>query len=150
MLAEKLEMTTEVSMARTARAVVAEKQARALTLVRAGHSYDEIAADLGYANRGSAYRLTQNALKATVDRIAEDHLGYELARLDALQVAHWEAATSGLDIKAAYLVLKILDMRTRLLGLDKGPKAEPEEPRTIVIGPAQVAKWEAAGQPARW
>jgi len=46
-------------MARTARAVVSEKQARALTLVRAGHSYDEIAADLGYAYRGSAYRLPQ-------------------------------------------------------------------------------------------
>ncbi len=99
-----------------ARAVVIEKQARALTLVREGHSYDEIAADLGYANRGSAYRLTQNALRATVDRLAEDHLGYELARLDALQLAHWEAATSGLDIKSAHLVLKILDMRTRSSG----------------------------------
>src|SRR5664279_4808397 len=136
-------------MARTARAVVIEKQARALTLVRAGHSYDEIAADLGYANRGSAYRLTQNALRATVDRLAEDHLGYELARLDALQLAHWEAATSGLDIKAAHLVLRILDMRTRLLGLDKGPNAEPEAPFTIVMSPAEAAAWDAAGQPAR-
>src|SRR5664279_3495512 len=119
-------------MARTARAVVIEKQARALTLVRAGHSYDEIAADLGYANRGSAYRLTQNALKATVDRIAEDHLGYELARLDALQVPHWDAATSGLDFKAAHLVLKILDARVRLLGLDRRSEPAPE-PRTIVM-----------------
>src|SRR5664279_1487701 len=107
-----LEIATEVGMARTARAVVIEKQARALQLVRQGHSYDEIAADLGYANRGSAYRLTQNALRATVDRLAEDHLGYELARLDALQLAHWEAATTGREVKAAYLVLKIIDART--------------------------------------
>src|SRR5664279_1242242 len=123
-----------------------EKQARALTLVRAGCSYDEIAADLGYANRGSAYRLTQNALKPTVDRIAEDHLGYELARLDALQVPHWDAATSGLDVKAAHLVLKIIAARVRLLGLDKrtGPEPEPE-PFTIVMSPARVAAWEAAG-----
>src|SRR5664279_1913012 len=134
-------------MARTARAVVVEKQARAITLVRAGHSYDEIAADLGYANRGSAYRLTQNALRATVDRIAEDHLGYELARLDALQLAHWEAATSGLDIKAAHLVLKVIDARVRLLGLEKRTKPEPE-PRTILMSAAQRAAWEAAGRPA--
>src|SRR5664279_2788401 len=117
-------------MARTARAVVAEKQARALTLVRAGHSYDEIAADLGYANRGSAYRLTQNALKASVDRIAEDHLGYELARLDALQVAHWDAATSGLDVKAAHLVLKIIAARVRLLGLDTPPSPNRSRSRS--------------------
>src|SRR5664279_5036635 len=103
-------------MARTARAVVIEKQARALTLVRAGHSYDEIAADLGYANRGSAYRLTQNALRATVDRLAEDHLGRELARLDALQVPQWDAATSGLDVKAAHLVLKIIAARGEAAG----------------------------------
>lgn len=123
-------------MGRTARAVVMEKEARALTLVRAGCSYDEIAADLGYANRGSAYRLTQNALKATVDRIAEDHLEFELALLDALQAAHWEAGTSGLDTKAAHLVLKILDMRTRLLGLGAaaGSRVRPDGVATYSAG----------------
>src|SRR5664279_5344828 len=133
-------------MARTARAVVVEKQARAITLVRAGHSYDEIAADLGYANRECAYRLTQNALRATVDRIAEDHLGHELARLDALQVPHGDAATSGHNVKAAHLVLKIIAARMRLLGLDKRTDPEPQ-PRTIVMSPAQVAAWGAAGTP---
>ncbi|MGH3262871.1 MAG: hypothetical protein ACRDNS_12820, partial [Trebonia sp.] len=72
-------------MARTARAVVLEKQAAALSLVRAGRSYDQIAEDLGYANRGSAWRLVQNGLKTTVDRLAQGHLEMELERLDALQ-----------------------------------------------------------------
>ena len=135
-------------MARTARALVLEKQARALTLVRSGHSYDEIAVDLGYANRGSAYRLTQNALKATVDRLAEDHLGLELERLDALQYGQWGAAMSG-DIKAARLVLEIIHERIRLLGLDR--PNEPQGPRpSIVMSPAQVAAWEAAGKPDFW
>jgi hypothetical protein len=137
----------EVDMARTARAIVLQKQAQALVLIKAGDNYDEIAAALGYANRGSAWRLTQNALKATVDRLAEDHVGTEIERLDALQVGYWAAATTGGDKAAAHLVLKIVDARVRLLGLHK--RAEPEaEPRTVVMSAARAAEWNAANGPA--
>lgn len=132
-------------MARTARAVVLEKQARALELVRDGCSYDEIAADLGYANRGSAWRLVQNGLRSTVDRLAEDHLGLELARLDELQAANWKAALAG-DLPTARLVLSVIQARCRLLGLD-APKAITPAPRTVVITDAERAEWKAGHRP---
>ena len=43
-------------------------------------------------------------------------------------------------------MLKIIAARVRLLGLDKHTEPEPE-PFTIVMSPARVAAWEAAGRP---
>lgn len=45
---------------RTPRAELLEKQVRAVGLVRAGKSYDEVAQALGYANPGSVWRLVQS------------------------------------------------------------------------------------------
>ncbi|MER6860724.1 hypothetical protein, partial [Streptomyces pilosus] len=49
-------------------------------------------------------------------------------RLDALLLAHWGAATSGEDPKAADLVLKIMDRRAKLMGLDMPVRAEVSGP----------------------
>jgi hypothetical protein len=117
-------------VSRTARAVVLEKQEMALTLVKAGHSYEEIAAELGYASRSSAWRLVTNGLKNAVSMLAEDYLQLELDRLDALQAAVWQSATNG-DIAAAGLVLRIMEQRESLLALDK-PKPVSPGPCTVV------------------
>jgi hypothetical protein len=47
----------------------------------------------------------------------------EGARLDALMVRHWQAAVSG-DVAAAAIVLKIIDRRCKLLGLDAAQRVE--------------------------
>jgi hypothetical protein len=44
-------------------------------------------------------------------------------RLDELQVAVWDRAING-DLPAAHCVLKIMDRRAKLLGLDKPEKVE--------------------------
>src|SRR4051812_22715727 len=105
-------------MSRSARAVVLQKQARALELVRDGHSYDQIARQVGYTNRGAAWRLVQNGLKDRVHELAEEHLGLEVPRLDALQAGLWEQARSG-NLAAAWAVLEIIKTRSRLLRLDQ-------------------------------
>jgi hypothetical protein len=105
------------TVTRTPRAELLEKQIQALRLVRAGNSYDAVAKALGYANRGSAWRLVQNALQSKVDVAVEDHRALELARLDALQFAHWHQACNG-DAGSAHIVLRVIEQRSRLLGLD--------------------------------
>jgi hypothetical protein len=44
----------------------------------------------------------------------------EVERLDALHAAHWPMAMAG-DLKSAALVLRAMDQRIRLLGLDQRP-----------------------------
>jgi len=97
---------------------------------RDGYSYDEIATDMGYANRSGAWRLVTNALKDTVDAVAEDHLQLELDRLDALQAPQWGAAVSG-DLGAARFVLRIVEDRIRLLKLGKAAPS-PKSPHGLV------------------
>ena len=93
-----------------------------MELLMAGRDYDEIAQELGYANRSGAWRAVQRALKRRRDELADDHLRLELERLDAPPTAAWDAAVGG-DLKAIAAVLKIVDRRCELLGLlpPKGP-----------------------------
>jgi hypothetical protein len=96
-----------------------------------GCSYGEIAAQVGYANRGSAWKVVNAALRSASAGMATEYRDLELARLDAIQAAHWPEAISG-SVKAADLVLRVIDRRIRLLGLDQvGRQDEP--PRTLVV-----------------
>ena len=99
-------------------ASTAWRRARAVELTLAGYSYDDIAEQVGYANRGSAWRAVQSTLHAKALETADEYRELELARLDALPSAHWQAALSGENLKAAELCLRISAQRTKLLGLD--------------------------------
>ena len=58
-------------------------------------TYEQIAAELGYANRGTVYRIVSEALKGqTVGAVAQLR-NLEFARLDKLQLALWPAALAG-------------------------------------------------------
>ena len=52
----------------------------------AGMTYQEIADELGYANRGTVYRLVQAALTPELQEDVETHRRLGRDRLDALQV----------------------------------------------------------------
>ena len=54
----------------------------------------------------------------------DQHRALELARLDALQASLWDRAEAG-DVKAVNAVLRIIDQRSRLLGLDKPGDTNP-------------------------
>jgi orotate phosphoribosyltransferase-like protein len=89
---------------------------RGLELARMGHSYDEIAHQLGYSNRSGAWKLVARSLKASTVADVEEHRALEVRRLDALQSAIWDAAMSG-DCRAVQEVLRIIQARINLLGL---------------------------------
>lgn len=69
----------------------------------------------------------------------EQHRTLELTRLDALQTALWEKAMNG-DVKAALGVLRIIERRSRLLGLDK--QSVGQGAQTVVMSPAESAAWK--------
>lgn len=113
------------------RAQTAERRAKAIQLRIAGASWQAIADALGYSDRAAAYKDVQRALEselAKMSRNAETLREMEVRRLDQLQQSLWRDAMSG-DTKAVDSVLKIIDRRIRLLGLDVQPDLD-EETRT--------------------
>src|SRR6476646_7614424 len=86
------------------------RKARCVKLAMAGLDYDEIADEVGYANRGTAWRAVQDSLRSRVTEAATEYRELELARLDALHAAHWSQALSG-SIRSADLVLRVIDRR---------------------------------------
>jgi hypothetical protein len=100
-----------------------EKQLKALELRRAGVDFQTIATQLGYTDRGGAWRAVQSALKRGFVEPAADLRQLEAERLDRLQAAVWAAALRG-DTKAIDRVLRISDQRARLLGLNAPTKTD--------------------------
>lgn len=108
------------------RARTAERRAKAIALRIAGLEYQQIADRLGYASRGAAYTDINRALEQHVAEMrssAEVLRQQELARLDRLQASLWPQAVAG-DNKVAETILRIIDRRCKLLGLDAPTKHE--------------------------
>ena len=123
----------------TSRAVAAVKRARVVEAVADGATYEQAAKQAGYATRSGAYKAFWKAVDVRESEAVEDHRALELARLDALQVAFWEKAMAG-DLKAAGMVLRIIEQRSRLLGLDK--PGQEFGAQTVVMSPAELAAWK--------
>jgi hypothetical protein len=118
-------------MSRTPKAKVLQKQAKAVALLQRGYSYDQIAEQLGYTNRGAAWRLVQNALRQQVVANVEQLRTQEVERLDRIQHSAWESALMG-DRGSALAVLDSIRQRARLLGLEE--YARQAARASIVIG----------------
>lgn len=99
----------------------ADKAYRAYQLHRSGMDWEEVAEKIGYASVMSAQvEVRQYITRAAVqmdNAKKEEVLHLELSRLDALQSAVWDDAMGG-DTKAVDSVLKIINTRAKLLGLD--------------------------------
>jgi acyl carrier protein phosphodiesterase len=97
----------------------AERAARAFALRKAGLSYRDIGLELG-VNHATVYKDVQVTIKQFLDEAREHHaqiMAIEAARLDDLQRVMWEKAAMG-DRRAVDTVLKIMERRAKLLGLD--------------------------------
>ena len=119
------------------RALAASRRVRAVELKTAGLTYEQIAVKLGYANRGTVYRLVSEALKAQTVEAVDQLRSLEVERLDRLQFGVWQKAMDG-DVPSAILAVRVIMARCRLLGLD-GPRFfgfEATKPRTVVVPPA--------------
>ena len=118
------------------KALAAARRTRAVELVAQGMNYQQVADELGYANRGTVHRIVHRALASDTAEAVHSLKQIESARLDAMQAALWDKAMQG-DIEAAQVVLRIITARARLQGLFDLARAAPYTPRTF-LGCLQV------------
>jgi hypothetical protein len=145
------------------------KRAEALTLRRAGASYDKIAAALGISTKNAYKHVMKGlaALKKMNDELAEQVRQLELQRLDEMQTALYAAALSpvpqtaldregkpvivdsGRDqqLRVIDRVIKIMERRDALMGVNaptkveqSGPNGEPIKTETHDRQPFDISK----------
>jgi hypothetical protein len=101
-----------------------EKETTIIELRQEGYIWREIAVmvDMSIAGVAKAYKraLTRHP-HATID----EHRELELDRLDTLQRTFWKSAVAG-NPRAADFVLRVIDKRAKLLGLDAPLKVQAE------------------------
>jgi hypothetical protein len=90
-------------------------------LALAGCSYEGIAHELGLANRGTAWRIVQNALRERRFAAVDAYRDAALERLNRVEDELWPKAMAG-DLRAARGMLSVIDQRIRLLGLDEATR----------------------------
>ena len=103
---------------------------RALNLRRSGASFQSIADQLGIG-KSTAHKCVTTALAAVRREnysLAEEVMVLEANRLDAMQLGIWPAVLQG-DLPAIQTVLKIMERRAKLLGLDAPTKVAPTNPQ---------------------
>jgi hypothetical protein len=93
---------------------MAKRRAEALELRLQGHTYEAIADHLGSSKSVIAKDITR-AMADLVTEPAERVFRMEMHRLDALAAAHYVSACDG-DIPAGQMMLRIIEMRGRMLG----------------------------------
>jgi hypothetical protein len=120
------------------RAIAQWRKARAVELAIAGASYGAIAAEVGYSHRGTAYKAVHKALAERVAEGVDELRRLEIDRLDVLQAALWPKAMSG-DTAAAFVVLKIIEQRVKLLGRGHLAKTPDVLSDTVVVPDPQEA-----------
>ncbi len=125
------------------RALAEWRRARAVELRIEGCGYDDIAREVGYANRGTAHRVVQQVLNARTADGVDQLRAMEKARLDALQRPLWDRAMAG-HLPSVRAVHKIIVTRIALLGLsadDPGSNGTgADEPRTVVMPPGSMPR----------
>lgn len=99
------------------------RDARVYELRIQGNTFEQIASEVGYSGPSGAWQAHQRIKSEWIFESIEEARQLELMRLDELQVAVWNRAIKG-DLPAAHCVLKIMDRRAKLLGLDKPEKVE--------------------------
>jgi hypothetical protein len=122
-------------IASSARVTKKDKEQRALELRKAGASYAEIGRTMGIP-KTNAHRLVMGGLDELVKKLKEDasHVReLELERLDAIVMANWPARASW---KNAEVILKAMERRAKLLGLDAPQKVAQTTPDGDALPPA--------------
>ncbi|KKW13332.1 MAG: hypothetical protein UY48_C0002G0023 [Candidatus Gottesmanbacteria bacterium GW2011_GWB1_49_7] len=105
----------------------AEREAKAVELRRQGKNYDQIAATVGFADRSGAFRAVKRALERLRKQTTEEAvvlLRLENDRLDVLQAAIWEQAVEQGDLFAVDRLLRLMQRRAALNGLDQPTKTQ--------------------------
>lgn len=135
---------------RTPKPEIIERERQVIELRRAGCTWDDIARQIGYANRKSAHEAFNRAMRRTLHDAGVDELrALEGERLDRLQRAVWTKAMNG-DLPAVHTVLRVMERRAKLFGLDApiqvGVTVEHLDPASI---DSEVARLAAMLQQSR-
>lgn len=110
-------------------AITQERRRVAFELRKAGATYEEIGKSLGIT-RQSAYGLVSKVLEQLQTQTAEDAAAVkemELQRLDAMFKGLWPAASKG-NPQSVEKALKVMERRSKLLGLDAPTKHAHTDP----------------------
>jgi len=121
----------------------AEKRVTVFELHKAGYSQQKIHEEtgIGLGTISKYLRQELDILAAQQSDLVEEARNVELQRLDNLQLGIWEDACKG-KLSAIDRVLRIMERRARLLGLDKPQITEHE------VGDS-FTEWVMAAQKAK-
>lgn len=111
----------------------------ALRLRSSGMTYREIA-ERQVTDVSTAHRRVARALEAVPYEAVEHHRQVEMERLDNLTAALWPSAMAG-NVRAVEMVLKTMDRRAALLGLDAPRRKSVEVITPDLIG-AEIRRLE--------
>lgn len=117
----------------------ASRAAQAMQLRILGHTFDTIAKQCGYHDRGAAYHAVQRELKRTVQQPADELRTLEVERLDALLRTFLPKALKG-DTWSADRVLALMERRAKLLGLD-APPPERDIAQPLIVREVYPSAW---------
>ena len=109
-----------------------EKAQQAVRLRKAGVTYDQIAAQLGYASRSSARRAVVRLLQANTAEAVADLRTLEDGRLDDMLRAIYGAAVQG-DLATIDRILRISERRAKLWGLDAPVQTHVTGDQEIIV-----------------
>jgi hypothetical protein len=116
---KKLKLVTDEQAEIDAR----KREARVFELRIQGFTFEQIASEVGYQGASGAWQAYKRVKETLIFESIEEAQQLELMRLDEMMFALWGRAIGG-DLPAASCVLKIMDRRAKLLGLDKPEKIE--------------------------
>jgi hypothetical protein len=101
-----------------------DKEREIVELRTEGYVWREIAEQVGMSTAG-VYKAYNRAMTRVIAPSIEEHRELELDRLDILQRTYWQPAVNG-NLRAADYVLRVIDKRAKLLGLDAPLKVQAE------------------------
>jgi hypothetical protein len=108
---------------------VLERESEVLRLRRIGLTFDLIAKQLNYSHASGAHKAYVNACNRIVRSDVNDLRDVETDRLDIAQSAVWAGVLRG-DVPSVTALIRIMERRARLLGLDMPTKSQIEVTNT--------------------
>lgn len=128
------------------KALAAARRSRAVELRTQGWSYEAIAEEMGYANRGTVYAIVRQALANQEAEEVQYYRQVEMDRLDRLTFALQESIEAG-DVRAITEARRIIEARVRLLGLLDTVGKDAAACRTVVCSCAPGTGHQLTGVP---
>lgn len=101
-----------------------QRESEIVELRTEGFVWREIAQRVNMSTAGVA-KAYDRALERIIAPAVEQHRTTELDRLDILQRVYWQPAING-NLRAADFVLRVIEKRAKLLGLDAAIKIQTE------------------------